>query len=99
MSCQISWTPLADSHLLQMRASGLAWPTVARHLRVGRNAAIERARRLGLLPATRLPPPPAAPAQPRIDRPALPAGHPLTWGAITDGTALQGCAYPHPVFA
>lgn len=32
------------------------------------------------------------------DRPALPAGHPVTWGAITDGTVLQSAAYPFPVF-
>ena len=32
------------------------------------------------------------------DRPALPAGHPITWGAITDGTVLDCAAYPFPVF-
>lgn len=32
------------------------------------------------------------------DRPALPAGHPVTWGAITRGTVLDGAAYPYPVF-
>lgn len=32
------------------------------------------------------------------DRPALPAGHPVTWGAITGGTVLEGAKYPHPVF-
>lgn len=32
------------------------------------------------------------------DRPALPAGHPLTWGAITDGTVLDHATYPFPVF-
>lgn len=32
------------------------------------------------------------------DRPALPAGHPVTWGAITGGTVLDGAAYPYPVF-
>lgn len=32
------------------------------------------------------------------DRPALPAGHPVTWGAITGGTMLDGAAYPYPVF-
>ena len=28
------------------------------------------------------------------DRPALPAGHPTTWGLITAGTILEGSAYP-----
>ncbi len=32
------------------------------------------------------------------DRPALPAGHPVTWGAITEGTVLDHAAYPFPVF-
>jgi hypothetical protein len=34
----------------------------------------------------------------RDDRPALPAGHPESWGAITRGTVLDGASYPHPVF-
>ena len=33
-----------------------------------------------------------------LDRPALPAGHPETWGAITDGTVLDAATYPFPVF-
>ncbi len=32
------------------------------------------------------------------DRGPLPAGHLLSWGAITDGTVLAGAAYPYPVF-
>lgn len=32
------------------------------------------------------------------DRPALPAGHPVTWGAITSGTVLDRATYPFPVF-
>ena len=32
------------------------------------------------------------------DRPALPAGHPVTWGAITSGTVLDRAEYPFPVF-
>ena len=32
------------------------------------------------------------------DRPALPAGHPVTWGAITEGTVLESAIYPFPVF-
>ena len=33
-----------------------------------------------------------------LDRPALPAGHALTWGLLTDGTVLDGAEYPFPVF-
>ena len=32
------------------------------------------------------------------DRPALPSGHPVSWGAITDGTVLDSAEYPFPVF-
>ena len=28
----------------------------------------------------------------------LPAGHALSWGAITAGTVLAGSEYPYPVF-
>jgi hypothetical protein len=30
------------------------------------------------------------------DRQPLPAGHPVSWGAITKGTVLEGTAYPAP---
>ena len=33
-----------------------------------------------------------------LDRPALPSGHPESWGAITNGTVLDHSAYPFPVF-
>jgi hypothetical protein len=32
------------------------------------------------------------------DRPALPSGHPDTWGLITAGTCIEGAPYPFPVF-
>ena len=32
------------------------------------------------------------------DRPALPSGHPDTWGLITEGTCIEGAPYPFPVF-
>ncbi len=34
----------------------------------------------------------------REDRGALPAGHRLSWGLLTDGTVLQDAPYPFPVF-
>ena len=34
----------------------------------------------------------------QADRPALPAGHPVSWGAITEGTVLAESVYPFPVF-
>ncbi len=97
MPVAISWTQTADARLLHLRALGQSWHAVASELRIGRNAAIERARRLGLQPVTRIQPPPRPPAE-RTDRPALPPGHPLSWQAITAGTCLAGEAYPYPVF-
>jgi len=32
------------------------------------------------------------------ERPSLPAGHPVSWGALTSGTILEGTQYPLPVF-
>lgn len=32
------------------------------------------------------------------DRPALPSGHPDSWGLITAGTCIEGAAYPFPIF-
>ncbi len=32
------------------------------------------------------------------DRPPLPAGHPISWQLLTNGTSLEGARYPFPVF-
>jgi hypothetical protein len=32
------------------------------------------------------------------DRPPMPAGHPISWRLLTDGTTLEGATYPFPVF-
>ena len=97
MPTQIAWTNQADTHLLRLRADGLPWHAVASKLNVGRNAVIERSRRLGLRPLTHVQPAPR-PIPERNDRPALPAGHPISWRAITDSTPLQDEPYPYPVF-
>ena len=33
-----------------------------------------------------------------LDRPALPSGHPVSWGGITKGTVLDQSVYPFPVY-
>lgn len=33
-----------------------------------------------------------------LDRPALPSGHPVSWGGITQGTVLDQSIYPFPVY-
>ncbi len=97
MPHQITWTRQSDARLLDLRGRGLPWQAVASELRIGRNAAIERARRLGLAPLTRIQPAPR-PEVERNDRPPLPPGHPLSWQAITAQTTLAGEPYPYPVF-
>ena len=97
MPTPIAWTNHADANLLRLRAAGLPWQAVAHHLSVGRNAVIERARRLGLPPMTRIQPAPR-PVLERNDRPPLAAGHPTSWRAITNDTCLQDEPYPYPVF-
>lgn len=32
------------------------------------------------------------------DRPALSAGHPISWELLTAGTVIDGAKYPHPVY-
>jgi len=46
-------------------------------------------------PPVAKPAPKAAP----VNRAPLPPGDPVTWGAITDGTILDGARYPFPVTA
>ena len=97
MSTAIRWSPHADAQILTLRAAGATWHDVASSLSVGRNSVIERARRIGLRPMTRIQPAPKPPIE-RVDRPALPAGHPLSWQTITANTPLEGAPYPFPVF-
>lgn len=172
MPLAIIWTPFLDGELRRMRASGVAWDSIARSFGMSRNTALERGRHLGFgrsggaMPlaaaqpwataqtdaaspdtagaddarqsedgradgglvqngvaenghaqdgqaqdgqaedgqaqdgqagtiAGRIPAPPPRPKKGRAgDSPALRAGDPVTWGAITDGTLLDGVAYP-----
>ncbi len=98
MPLALQWSAQADALLLQLRAAGVPWPDVGRQLGVGRNAAIERGRRLGLEPGQKLRAPPPAPPSERADRPPLPAGHPMSWHTINRDTVLEGISYPFPVY-
>ena len=97
MTAAIAWSPQADALILQLRAAGFPWRTLANELRVGRNSIIERARRLGLPPASKTYAPPR-PILERTERLPLPPGHPLSWHAITNNSPLEGEPYPYPVF-
>lgn len=93
MPKKIEWTEVQDLKIKRMRAERVSWDVIAVAVGVTRWTVIERGRRLG----ARLPPadfelPPEDP-----ERPALPPGHPDTWGAITRGTVLEGVPYPIPM--
>ena len=94
MPVKLTWTAAQDLIIRRMRVEGATWDGISAALGVSRYTAIERGRRIG---APR--PPPdfiLAPEDPR--REPLPAGHPRSWGAITDGTLLEGAPYPLPCF-
>jgi hypothetical protein len=92
MPRKIDWTEGQDMMIRRMRAESASWDVIAVAVGVTRWTVIERGRRLG----ARLPPPDFEPSLPDPDRPALPPGHPDTWGSIIRGTTLEGMPYPIP---
>lgn len=83
------WTEAADDTIRAMRGGGFSWAQIGRVLSLSRNTVIERGRRLHAEAPPRLKV--VARETPAFDdpnRPPLPAGHPLTWGLLTEA------AYP-----
>jgi hypothetical protein len=78
------WTEAADQVICNMRGAGDTWAAIGQRLGLSRNTVIERGRRL------RAEAPVKAPAVKEYDmledpnRGPLPAGHPLTWGLLSD---------------
>jgi hypothetical protein len=103
MPIRIDWTEQRDEEILRLRGEGASWDRIAAVLGVGRNAAIDRGRRLGahLPDGDRARPITAACADELDDpnRPPLPAGHPLAWSILTDGTLLAGTSFRAPTEA
>jgi hypothetical protein len=95
MPKKIEWTSAQDMQIKRMRAEGASWDAIAAVLGVTRWTTIERGRRIGaqLPPADFVPPPESSSRDP------LPAGHPRTWGILTQGTLLEGSPYPLPCFS
>ena len=89
------WTTLRDAELAARRQAGGAWDDIAQEMGISRNAAIERARKIGARMAR---PKMERPDYVSPDRPALPAGHPVAWAVLNENTSLAGCDYPYPVF-
>jgi hypothetical protein len=79
------WTGLADETIKMMRADGQTWAAIGHTLGLSRNTVIERGRRLNA----------EAPQRAKLaiitdqvsddpNRAPLPAGHPFTWGLLTN---------------
>jgi hypothetical protein len=92
------WTDDRDEELRRLRKQGLSWAMIAARLNTTRCAAVERARRLGILGEPTRRAAPETPSTPDPERPPLPPGHSLSWGLLTCGTCLDGEPYPLPVF-
>jgi hypothetical protein len=88
------WTPAMDSRMCRMRLDGLSWAAIAGALHLSRDAVTARGRRLGL--QRPLAPAPAAAPEMDLSREPLPAGHPIAWDLLVEGTCLAGTPYPYP---
>ena len=93
---RINWTNQADARLAHLHGEGVSIRMLATAFGLSRTAIAVRAGRLGLAFPTRLPVPAKAAPAPDLARDPLPAGHPISWGLITAGTSLEGCAYEIP---
>ena len=91
MPVKLRWSDATDTLIRRLRADGASWDSIAAAIGTSRWSAIERGRRIGARAPVRVAAPPPDPG-----REALPAGHRITWGAITRGTLLAGTAYPWP---
>ena len=92
MPKKLTWTNAQDIQIKRLRMRGASWDTIATALGVTRWTVIERGRRIG----ARLPPPDYVPPPDDPARPPMAAGDDRSWGAITQGTVLEGVPYPAP---
>lgn len=89
MPVKLEWSDAQDDLIRVGRGAGRSWDAIAGELGVSRGAAISRGRAIGV--GRRHVRQVAVPRV--VEREAFPAGHPITWGAITAGTVLAGAAY------
>lgn len=90
---RLIWTETADNTIIQMRAYGATWAIIGQTLGLSRNTIIERGRRLNALGGPRPMPRPPRTELDNPNRPPLRAGHPITWGLLTNGTLLDGAPF------
>jgi hypothetical protein len=97
MPIKLPWTAAMDTQLRRLRGDGATWDAIAAALGLNRHAVIERGRRIGarLPPRSQVAAARAAWLQDRTREP-LPAGHPVSWDALTAGSVLAGQSYCHP---
>lgn len=89
MPKKITWTEAQDLQIKRLRAEGRTWDEVAMAMNQTRWAVMDRGHRVGArAPSTDSGVPVTDPS-----REALPAGHPVTWSAITRDTVLAGLPY------
>ena len=92
MPVKATWTEAQDIQIKRLRAEGLSWDSIGAAMGLTRWSVLERGRRIGARP----PPPDFVPPPPDPNRDPLPAGHPVSWETINEGTCLEGAPYPRP---
>ena len=85
-----------DARLLRLREADVPWYAVADEMQLGKNTVIERARRLGLAAhhAAAVEQEDAALGREPNDE-SLPAGHPISWGALAGLTPSIDARWPN----
>jgi len=90
------WTPAEDEILRIHCANRQSWDEIAAALGISRSTARERGRAIGARRRAVTIPAPDADMLTDPNRDPLPAGHPIAWAVLTEGTALEGTASPWP---
>ena len=94
MPKKLNWSDKMDQKIIQARVERKSWTNIGKEMGLCHWTVVNRAKELEIWEPGGFRPEP----EPRLDmnRPPLPAGHPTTWGLLTDGTSLAGTAYPMP---
>jgi hypothetical protein len=91
MPRRIEWTPAEDAMIIRMRSEGQSWDAIRALVHHDYWTLVERGRHIGarapVITVT------IEPEHEDQRRGCLPAGHPISWGAITRDTMLAGSAY------
>ena len=102
MALKKHWTLVEDANLRIWCSQGISWTDQGLRFGVHRDTVVFRARRLGVKLAKVAVAPVEEKMIPRTLSgtsggdawDALPVGHPISWGALTRGTWLEGTRYP-----